>query len=500
MLAEEIFYRAGGLVRVNPILDEGLMLHAGAAKSTSLERLDHYSEVLADHYGLEGGSVMLIFSNSGRNAATIEMAHAAHERGLSVIAITNLMHSRSVESRHSSGKKLYEVANVVLDNYGCVGDAAIDVGTYRVGPTSTVVGAALLQALVCRIVELSLEDDRPIEVFAAVMLIVETTATLCIFKIPGKDSGFVVNRCLPKREGELLMQEQNFKSVVRTFETILEHDSITRGDIAEIIGCSVVTVCKAVELLLKNNLVTEEKEQFCGPGRKAKALRVCVHAHTILILDITKRCFQARLLYLDCKADQDTFEYEPQEEISFRGALHDFFEKCCQTFEQARPQNDSCIGIGVVVPGPYFEPEDRVVNKRFPELENLRLKKELEAIFGTRSIVIEEDVKLAGLYNIKRTYALHSRCAFYAYIDEGVGGSIIRNGEIELGAHAFAGDFGQMRDMDGVTVEEKICVPRFLSCFGQRRASFQTWETIRVQLERGGSEPCKIYDELVKTQ
>lgn len=294
------------------------------------------------------------------------------------------------------------------------------------------------------------------------------------------------------------MQEQNFKSVVRTFETILEHDSITRGDIAEIIGCSVVTVCKAVELLLKNNLVTEEKEQFCGPGRKAKALRVCVHAHTILILDITKRCFQARLLYLDCKADQDTFEYEPQEEISFRGALHDFFEKCCQIFEQARPQNDSCIGIGVVVPGPYFEPEDRVVNKRFPELENLRLKKELEAIFGTRSIVIEEDVKLAGLYNIKRTYALHSRCAFYAYIDEGVGGSIIRNGEIELGAHAFAGDFGQMRDMDGVTVEEKICVPRFLSCFGQRRASFQTWETIRVQLERGGSEPCKIYDELVK--
>lgn len=167
MLAEEIFYRAGGLVRVNPILDEGLMLHAGAAKSTSLERLDHYGEVLADHYGLEGGSVMLIFSNSGRNAATIEMAHAAHERGLSVIAITNLMHSRSVESRHSSGKKLYEVADVVLDNYGCVGDAAIDVGTYRVGPTSTVVGAALLQALVCRIVELSLEDDRPIEVFCS---------------------------------------------------------------------------------------------------------------------------------------------------------------------------------------------------------------------------------------------------------------------------------------------------------------------------------------------
>lgn len=293
------------------------------------------------------------------------------------------------------------------------------------------------------------------------------------------------------------MQEQNFKSVVRTFETILEHDSVTRGDIAEAIGCSVVTVCKAVELLLKNNLVTEEKEQFGGPGRKAKALSVCVHSHTVLILDITKRCFQARLLYLDCQAARDAFEYEPQEGLPFKDSLHDFFEKCRQTFEETNPQKDSCIGIGVVVPGPYFEPEDRVVNKRFPELENLRLKKELEAIFGTRAMVIEEDVKLAGLYNIKRTYALHSRCAFYAYIDEGVGGSIIRNGEIELGAHAFAGDFGQMRDMDGVTVEEKICVPQFLSRFGQRRASLRTWEQIGMQLDRGEREARKAYDDLV---
>lgn len=167
LLAEEIFYRAGGLVRVYPILDEGLMLHAGAAKSTTLERLEGYAAVLAEHYALSAGSTIFIFSNSGRNAVTVEMALEAKSRGLTVIAITNMTHTSMATSRHSSGKKLCDVADIVIDNHGCYGDAAMEIGKYKVGPTSTAIGAAILQAVVCGVVALSEEEGTDIEVFSS---------------------------------------------------------------------------------------------------------------------------------------------------------------------------------------------------------------------------------------------------------------------------------------------------------------------------------------------
>jgi len=167
LLAEEIFYRAGGLVRVYPILDEGLMLHAGAAKSTTLERLEGYAAVLAEHYALEKGSTLIIFSNSGRNAVTVEMVLEAKKRGLTVVAITNMTHTSEVASRHSSGKKLCDVADIVIDNHGCYGDAAMEIGNRKVSPTSTSVGAAILQAIVCGIVDRAESEGTAIEVFSS---------------------------------------------------------------------------------------------------------------------------------------------------------------------------------------------------------------------------------------------------------------------------------------------------------------------------------------------
>lgn len=154
MLAEELFYRAGGLVKVHPILDDALMLHIGASRSSALERLPGYAETLLDHgISLTRKDVLFIFSNSGRNAVPLEMAMAARERGTKVICITNLAHSSQAVSRHSSGLRLFELSDIVIDNCGAVGDAAMTVGPYTCGPTSTVIGAAILQAIVCGVVE-----------------------------------------------------------------------------------------------------------------------------------------------------------------------------------------------------------------------------------------------------------------------------------------------------------------------------------------------------------
>ncbi|MFN8196669.1 MAG: SIS domain-containing protein [Nocardioidaceae bacterium] len=155
MLAEELFYRAGGLVDVRPLLFDGLMLHTGAARSTDLERLSGLAVVLLEHHGVAAGDVLVVASNSGGNAVSTEIAAAARDRGLSVIAVTSLRHATSSLARQTDGHKLHEIAHVVVDNGGCPGDACvtIDGAPHAVGPTSTVVGAAIVNAIAVEAVD-----------------------------------------------------------------------------------------------------------------------------------------------------------------------------------------------------------------------------------------------------------------------------------------------------------------------------------------------------------
>jgi uncharacterized phosphosugar-binding protein len=155
MLAEELFYRAGGLVRVKPILFEGLMLHAGAELSTSLERLSGVAAALLEQHPIAPGDVLIVASNSGGNAVVREMAGLARARGIPVIAIVSRAHASSGSARAAGATNLQDVADVVIDNGGAPGDAAVAIDGFaqRVGPTSTVVGAAALNAIVAEAAE-----------------------------------------------------------------------------------------------------------------------------------------------------------------------------------------------------------------------------------------------------------------------------------------------------------------------------------------------------------
>lgn len=169
MMAEELFYRAGGLARIYPILEDALMLHNGAIKSTEMERLSGYAGLILERYECTGNDCLIIASNSGRNAVIIEMVEAAHQKGMKVIALTNLIHSKAQESRHHSGLKLYQVADVVLDNQGCPGDASVYIPEIdrNIGATSTSLGAMLLQAVVISAVEQMIEQGHVPEVFSS---------------------------------------------------------------------------------------------------------------------------------------------------------------------------------------------------------------------------------------------------------------------------------------------------------------------------------------------
>lgn len=167
MLAEEMFYRAGGLVNVNPILFEGLMLHANAPLSTSLERLPGLAQALIDHHTIEPGDVVIIASNSGSNAVTSEMAGILRHRKIGVIAITSLRHARSPIARANTRPRLHELADVVIDNGGFPGDAAITVEGFgdKVSPTSTVTGAAIINAIVAQTVQVLVNRGVQPDVF-----------------------------------------------------------------------------------------------------------------------------------------------------------------------------------------------------------------------------------------------------------------------------------------------------------------------------------------------
>jgi len=155
MLAEELFHRAGGLVRMRPVLFDGVTLHDGAELATQLERLPGLAAaILADH-PMAAGDVLLIASNSGGNAVIIEFATLARGRGVRTIGITNLRHATSPSARDAGGPRLHQLVDVAIDNGGVVGDAAIVIEGLPgpVGPTSTVAGAAIVNALVAEAVE-----------------------------------------------------------------------------------------------------------------------------------------------------------------------------------------------------------------------------------------------------------------------------------------------------------------------------------------------------------
>ena len=155
LLAHEGYYRAGGLMLVNAITAPGQSLDVHPVPMTSqMERLEGYSEVLAEAQPMKAGDVAIVISTSGRNAVPIEMAMAARARGLKVIALTSLAYSRSVASRHPSGKHLADVADVVLDNRAPAGDAVLELAGLPepIGPSSGAVGAAMLHAVMVQAV------------------------------------------------------------------------------------------------------------------------------------------------------------------------------------------------------------------------------------------------------------------------------------------------------------------------------------------------------------
>lgn len=149
MVAEEPFHRAGSLMPLNPILDANLTFF-GMVNATMLERTSGYAKVVIGGQDIREGEIVIVISNSGVNPVPIEAVLEAKARGARTIAITSDQHYAAAPSRHESGKRLAEIADLTIDTRIPAGDALVRIREIAapVGGASSVIGVAIINALV----------------------------------------------------------------------------------------------------------------------------------------------------------------------------------------------------------------------------------------------------------------------------------------------------------------------------------------------------------------
>jgi len=173
MVTEELVYRTGGLMLINPIYPHGMNLSVRPMTATSrMERVVGLGAELLAASPAQTGDVLLLASTSGRNAVVIDMALEARRKGLKTIGITALAYSTGVASRHPSGKKLADLCDLVLDNGAPYGDAAVAIpgSAQKTGPLSSITSLAIVNAMVAETVQRLVDLGRTPPVFMSANL------------------------------------------------------------------------------------------------------------------------------------------------------------------------------------------------------------------------------------------------------------------------------------------------------------------------------------------
>src|SRR6266496_4423995 len=147
-LVSEMHRRAGGMKVVRPLWNAELTSRADEEAAGKLENRPGYYKELTGGLDWGPGDLCWVISNSGRNTLVVELALEARRHGVAVVGLVSREHS-GIVSAAPGLPKLPEIADYLLDNGGCFGDAALDIAgvAERMAPTSTIVGAALIHAV-----------------------------------------------------------------------------------------------------------------------------------------------------------------------------------------------------------------------------------------------------------------------------------------------------------------------------------------------------------------
>ncbi len=161
LLALDCFYRAGGLANVSAMLDTDLMLHNGAAKSSSMEKMSGIAKCIFDRYRLTKNDLLIVISTSGKNAVPVEMAKEAKLNGIPNFSIVS-------SNYFGTGKEmLYEYSDFFIDNCVPLGDAVIDIPNCeaKMGSTSTIIGSFILQSVLAHGAEIAANEGVKVPIY-----------------------------------------------------------------------------------------------------------------------------------------------------------------------------------------------------------------------------------------------------------------------------------------------------------------------------------------------
>ena len=167
---EEMYPRYGSFPGFHPMVELSMTNHHqvvgsnGQRQAMFIENVEGLGRVILSNFRLDPvRDLMLVVSSSGTNTVPIEVALGAQEQGLSVIAITSVEHSRLSHPKHSSGRRLFEIADVVLDTCTPAGDAAVYVEGLDtpVGPLTTIANVTIVNMLKADVAEILTRAGKP---------------------------------------------------------------------------------------------------------------------------------------------------------------------------------------------------------------------------------------------------------------------------------------------------------------------------------------------------
>lgn len=168
LAAQEVFFRAGGLMHISAILDEGTLLSSGALRSMAMERTPGYGKVVIEDWQLGEHDVLILANAYGINSALIDAALTARDAGVRTVGVSSRAHAEQTApdhpARHPSGANLHDLVDVHLDTKVPIGDAVVQVpgAEEATGAVSTFANAFTLNWLMLSVVELLAGDEVPI--------------------------------------------------------------------------------------------------------------------------------------------------------------------------------------------------------------------------------------------------------------------------------------------------------------------------------------------------
>ena len=166
---EEMFPRHGSFPGFHPMVELSLTFHNqvvgsnGQRQAMYLEHVEGLGKVILRNFVIEAPDCFMIFSNSGVNEVICEVALEARKMGRPVIGVVSMEHCLAAAPKHSSGKRLPDIADVTIDNGTPGGDAMVSIDGLEdpVGPGSTIGGAAVVNALKCLIADRLTKMGKP---------------------------------------------------------------------------------------------------------------------------------------------------------------------------------------------------------------------------------------------------------------------------------------------------------------------------------------------------